>query len=73
MILDQNIVIFKIPHYYVSKKQLFWPKKTGSINCDRRKKYYYAVKKNKQVLLLLFLCGAEKNVAGCGRGETRKS
>jgi len=22
MILDQNIVIFKIPHYYVSKKQL---------------------------------------------------
>ena len=24
---DQNIVIFKIPHYYVSKKHLFWSKK----------------------------------------------
>ena len=26
MILDQSIVIFKIPHYYVSKKQLDWSK-----------------------------------------------
>ena len=43
MILDQNIVIFKIlpTHYYVSKKHLVWSKKTVPINSERRKYYYY--------------------------------
>ena len=38
MILDQSIVIFKIPpHCYVSKKQLFWSKKPVSISSGQRK------------------------------------
>ena len=52
MILDQSIVIFKIPHYYVSKKQLFWSKKPPPINSGRRKYTVGTVVLRLKVLIL---------------------